>query len=369
MESYKYKIREIIRQVINESFEMDEMAYPANFNFEEFKNLKSFTAKINYARQHLLGRVGAGSSRTVFKVDDEKVIKIAMNKLGVEQNLAESEGYKQEFDVIARVFDIDEQDYTWIEMELAKRISEKRFEEIVGISLRMVVEYLKYQRGLPNKFDTNLFGTMDDSDFINELWGFVQDYDYPVPGDFSRINSYGEVLRDGKPTVVVIDFGFSSNVLSAYKDYRNKKKSRYQLAEVKNDVFNPRNSLYLDAWLNVGDEDKESYKEYGLTQTIPRIIEEVKKLQFPLRIYRGISDFGSKEINVINNPEYDNISWSTNKNIAEKFGNNVFTGVVEKMEDINLEYTIYRRILHKPLDENEIVMKDNNFIKNIEKIK
>jgi len=238
MEPYKHKIRQIIRQVINESFEIDEMAYPSSFNFEEFKDLKSFTAKQNYAKQHLLGKVGTGTGRAVFKVDSEKVIKIALNDRGVEQNIVESEGYKQEYDVIAKVFDIDVDDYIWIEMELAKRISEKRFEEIVGVSLKMVVEYLRYQRGLPNYFNTDLIGTMDDSDFIDELWRFVQDYDYPVPGDFSRINSYGEVLRDGKPTVVVVDFGFSSDVSSIYKDYKKKKINKYQLAELDVTKFN-----------------------------------------------------------------------------------------------------------------------------------
>ena len=214
------KIRKFIRQIINESFEMDEMAYPTSFSFEEFKNLKSFAAKINYAKQHLLGKVGMGSSRAVFRVDDEKVIKIALNKLGVEQNSVESEGYKQDYDVIARVFDIDEKDYTWIEMELAKRISPKRFNELVGVPLETVMQYLKYQRGLSNSFNTDLIGTMDDSDFIDELWRFAQDFDYPVPGDFAKINSYGEVLRDGKPAVVVIDFGFSKGVSSAYSIYK-----------------------------------------------------------------------------------------------------------------------------------------------------
>ena len=134
-------------------------------------------------------------------------------------------------------------------------------------------------------------------------------------------------------------------------------------------TFDPHNELYLDAWLDVGDEDIDSYQDYGI-DTIQRIIDEVKKLKFPLRIYRGIRTLDFRgDHNLVDNPEYRNISWSTSRYVAEKFGNVVYTGIVESMDDINLDYTIYRRILHKPLDEQEIVMKDNRLIKNIKKLK
>jgi len=134
-------------------------------------------------------------------------------------------------------------------------------------------------------------------------------------------------------------------------------------------IFNPHNPLYKEAWLEVGDEDMDSYEEYGI-ETIESIIDEVKNLKFPLRIYRGISTSDIKgKHDLINNPEYDNISWSTSRYVAEGFGNVVYTGIVENMDDINLEYTIYRRVLHKPLYENEIVMKDNGLIKNLKRFK
>jgi hypothetical protein len=134
-------------------------------------------------------------------------------------------------------------------------------------------------------------------------------------------------------------------------------------------IFNPHNPIYMEAWLNIGDEDIETYEEYGIDR-IESIINEVKELEFPLRVYRGINtqDIKGKH-NLINNPKYDNISWSTSRYVAEGFGNVVYTGIVESVDDINLEYTIYRRVLHKPLYENEIVMKDNRLIKNLKRLK
>ena len=34
--------------------------------------------------------------------------------------------------------------------------------------------------------------------------------------------------------------------------------------ELNNETFNPHNEMYLDAWLNVGDEDMESYEDLSL---------------------------------------------------------------------------------------------------------
>ncbi|MGA1048772.1 MAG: hypothetical protein ACO3UU_12250 [Minisyncoccia bacterium] len=134
-------------------------------------------------------------------------------------------------------------------------------------------------------------------------------------------------------------------------------------------IFNPHNPIYMEAWLNIGDEDIETYEEYGIDR-LESIINEVKELEFPLRVYRGINtqDIKGKH-NLINNPKYDNISWSTSRYVAEGFGNVVYTGIVESVDDINLEYTIYRRVLHKPLYENEIVMKDNELIKNLKRFR
>jgi len=139
--------------------------------------------------------------------------------------------------------------------------------------------------------------------------------------------------------------------------------------ELNNETFNPHNEMYLDAWLNVGDEDMESYEDYGI-DSIGRIIDEVKELKFPLRIYRGINTLDKQgKHNLVDDLKYDNVSWSTSRYVSEEFGNVIYTGIVDSTDDINLDYTIYRRILHKPLDENEIVMKDNRLIKNLKRFK
>ena len=217
-ESYEKNIRALIKECLGEmlcerkDFVIDEMAYPISFDFEKFKSIRSFTGKQKYAKQHLLGKVGVGSSRAVFKIDDEKVIKIAMNDKGVSQNSVEAEGHKQKYDVAARVFDVDH-DYMWIEMELAKPLNEKRFKELTGAFTYEVERWLTYMRGERDKEGVR---DLSENEFAEEMREFVEDFQYPVPGDFGRTSTYGEVLRNGEPRVVIVDFGFDKSTEEIY---------------------------------------------------------------------------------------------------------------------------------------------------------
>lgn len=202
-------------QRIKEIMQVDEMAYPTNFSFEEYGKITSFAGKLRYAQERLLGKVGAGSGRAVFRVDDEKVMKVAMNSKGVAQNSAESDWGAQQYEIVAKVFDADPDD-AWVEMELAKKINEKRFIELTGVSLEDVRGWLMTFKGEGNKRPREYYEKMNENDFIGELTTFTQDYGYPVPGDFATITSYGEVLRDGRPTVVLIDFGYNQETDKIY---------------------------------------------------------------------------------------------------------------------------------------------------------
>ena len=215
-------------QRIKEVMQVDEMAYPTEFSFEKFRSITSFAGRIKYAKQMLLGRVGSGSGRAVFRIDDEKVLKVALNGKGVQQNSVESEGYKQNYDVLARVFDVDPED-TWIEMELAKKINPSRFQQLTGVSLEEMVEWLGHITGKV-RYGARQETTRDlgENEFAESIRNFAGDYDYPIPGDFGRINSYGEVLRDGRPTVVVVDFGFDSSTERIYTTSRKKSIERYR---------------------------------------------------------------------------------------------------------------------------------------------
>ena len=214
-EDFRALVREVVEDVMNEY-------YPESFSFDEFKEINSYSGKLQYAERNLQ-KISSGSARTAYKIDDEKVLKVAKNKKGLAQNSEEAEMYKQKYDVIARVFETDDNDY-WIEMELAKKISPSRFKQIAGISLEEIGRYLMIRNFNDNRYDEEMKAyeeKYEENDFFTGLNEFIFDYAYPV-GDFKRISTYGEVSRDGVPKVVVIDIGASQDVLDTHYSRKNK---------------------------------------------------------------------------------------------------------------------------------------------------
>lgn len=204
-----------------------EMAYPQSFSFQEFDSIPSYSGKVKYAATHLQ-RISSGSSRVIFKIDDEKVLKVAKNVKGLAQNYTEQDRMLQEWygDIVAKVFKIgdtikDEGPF-YLEMELAKKLSPKRFQQILGFSIEDLDLYLKHQAFLHHKLrysvsaNPEFISNMQQNKFIQNIWDMIQTFDMTYPGDFGKINSYGEVLRDGQARVVLIDFGLSNQVWLDY---------------------------------------------------------------------------------------------------------------------------------------------------------
>ena len=212
------QLRRIVKQVIA------EMAYPASFNMEEFKNCNSFAARVRYC-QARLPRISSGSSRIVYKIDDEKVLKLAKNAKGIAQNNAEAHSYAIETGIDAQVFDHDENDL-WLEMELARRATAADFKNIIGVPFAFVQNYVnytakRYSRNWRNiSYDsryTEMFDRIDDEDFPNWEWfGMLRDYmgdtGLESIGDLQRFSSWGVVKRNGADEIVLVDLGLDDEV-------------------------------------------------------------------------------------------------------------------------------------------------------------
>lgn len=196
--------------------------YPQGFSLEELKKVSSFAGKYRYVNSRL-PKLASGSGRTVFKVDDTKVIKLAKNKKGIAQNSIEAEAYIQTSGVTAKVFDSDEYDF-WVEMELAKKVGRKRFEQLSGVKIDELGSYLRYranQMRPTNSFNRppatseELNRKMENNEFVAGIESLIVDYDMEVV-DLARLSTYGEVEREGSPSVVLVDFGLTKSI---YNDF------------------------------------------------------------------------------------------------------------------------------------------------------
>lgn len=196
--------------------------YPGSWNKEEFEKIQSFTGKLRYANERLQ-KLASGSGRAVFKIDEQKVLKIAKNKKGLAQNKVESDWSLNSYEILAETFDIGEDvkgvGPFWVEMELAKKITKSRFKQLVGIPIDAVYEYLYEFHGTPPVYRRVMSdeeaAAYHENPFIIELMDVVGNYDMSI-GDLWRTSTYGEVVRDGKPAVVLVDFGLTKTVWNDY---------------------------------------------------------------------------------------------------------------------------------------------------------
>lgn len=196
--------------------------YPSTFNKQDFENIKSFQGKLDYAVTHMK-KIATGSARAVFKVDEQKVLKIAKNKKGLAQNRAESDPYLQNYDITARVFDMDRRNDFWLEMELATKLTPTKFKEITGVTIDQVSMYVCHKHAEHNgkksffshRLDPQILEKLDNNEFLIDLLSLMQDMNMPC-GDLGRLSSFGEVKRNGKPAVVLVDFGLTQEI---YDDF------------------------------------------------------------------------------------------------------------------------------------------------------
>lgn len=205
---------------------LKEMAYPSNFSMEEFESIRSHAKKIKYASERLK-KIGVGSSRVVFQIDDEKVLKVAKNQRGVMQNEVEADYSLQNYALIAKVFESSENPngVMWLEMELAKKVNPKRFEQLSGYSMKTLNDFLLFENerinprnriSIQSQMTDEQHQEMWENEFISDLMTFTSSYDMVIPGDLIKLNSWGEVIKDGEDSLVLIDFGFNKRVQYKY---------------------------------------------------------------------------------------------------------------------------------------------------------
>jgi len=203
----------------------------------EFLNIKSYAGRIRFANDNL-ERIGSGSGRIVYNIDGEKALKLAKNAKGVAQNEAEanaSDYYSQS--IVTEVFDYDD-NYTWLVSELAKKVTKNRIKELTGIpSLNDLFYFLRNFKE-QNNGRRKIFGQdkeMEEffweNEFSTDLADFVANYNQEV-GDMGRPSTYGEVLRDGQPTIVLTDYGLNDEVFNTH--YSPDRKKKYQMYELFN---------------------------------------------------------------------------------------------------------------------------------------
>lgn len=192
----------------------------------------SFNKKVAYCKEMLGAPIGKGSSRLVFQIDDETVLKLAMNGKGIAQNEQELR-FKNDYYIggcFPKIYDgSDEENYFWIVSEYVLPAKKEDFKEVLGMPFSDVVEYVdalclsnsreQWCRQNGNKKVQALYAKYEENEDAMELMNNISElyygYDMEI-GDYRVINNYGMVMREGYPTIVFLDAGLSKEVFNQY---------------------------------------------------------------------------------------------------------------------------------------------------------
>lgn len=233
-------------------------AYDGEFSFSELDRL-NLNGMYDYCLKHLGEPCGSGSSRLVFMLSDNFVLKLAYNKAGIEQNKLEFERYyKTKSKLFPIVYDHGK-NFEYIVCENVVPANDVDFEKILDIPYEgswkqysvpeknssdeyngdYEIGYNKYFDNI--KYEDDGWDEPTASDIIAYLERrFILKTDEPdeyydeminkIPWfkelgkliekeqmcDLNVIDNFGIVNRDGKPFIVVIDSGFNEDVFNKY---------------------------------------------------------------------------------------------------------------------------------------------------------
>ena len=197
------------------------------FSVEELSNLRTFKERYNYCVEHLGKPQGKGSSRVCFQIDDEKILKLAWNSKGVAQNSNENDYYLDSIGIVPHIYDSDDNGL-WIISEFVLPARQRDFKECLGLTFYDFVKFIrssyvwrfsKSKSGYYNGYIYSLdeYSDMCENEDLQSFDEYIGNYEPPL-GDLTRLCNYGMTMRNGTPTIVLLDAGLSQEIWDNYYD-------------------------------------------------------------------------------------------------------------------------------------------------------
>lgn len=196
--------------------------YPSDFDWDYLQSLNNLKDIVKYCTSKL-GRPKKGSSRLTYLIDNEMVLKVAYNQVGLTQNYNERDESKQEWygQFLAKIFRYDNERMVWIEMERVKPLrSEDDMKKFLGgYTLEDIQKYILNHQYCENCSEETqkMYDFFKEDEFILELIDFAMAYDMAL-GDIFHYAHWGVVMRDGKETPVLMDYGLNKQDFKYHYD-------------------------------------------------------------------------------------------------------------------------------------------------------
>lgn len=206
-------IRRCVRQTINEA--MSEA-----FSFDTLKRINSFNGRLKYCLDTLGFRVGSGSSRTCFQLDDNRILKLALNAKGIAQNEVESrvDNNLDSLGIRPEIYDETDYENNWfIVCEYVLPAKKADFKQTLGMTWEEYCDFVKTcnaeKNGGYHPIDWDaMYEMTENNDSLYGIHDYIANYDAPI-GDLLRICNYGLSKSNG---IVILDTGLDDYVFNNF---------------------------------------------------------------------------------------------------------------------------------------------------------
>jgi predicted ABC-type ATPase len=191
---------------------------------EEWGASDEFEAMLIAADKLNLKVVGTGSSRLVFDLKNNRVVKIARNNKGIEQNKLEASAGRdpQVERILASVWEFAD-DFSWVVADKVEPLEDgdgARAEKIVGISWNELRDLVNAGANRENavtsveggetktkkSVEKGTAGCLKGDSFLSSVDYFMTRYEGLLPGDIAKLSSWG-VTEQG--CLVLLDYGIT----------------------------------------------------------------------------------------------------------------------------------------------------------------
>lgn len=185
------------------------------FSFEEFSRLKTPEDRIAYCSTRL-PKLGSGTARTVFELNNLNVIKVSTSSAGNDQNKVEAQA--EQCSTVQGLFasvSRSASDFSWIVMEKVRPLDNGgQFKKLLKLTEYDVFSTLTYwyaqnmQNARHTQFEPENYDKVLRNPYVKKLIEVMKTCDL-LPGDLSKFSSWG-VTPDNR--VVLIDFGLTKAI-------------------------------------------------------------------------------------------------------------------------------------------------------------
>lgn len=223
---YTFSLQALTEAVYKGVMKRLNEAVDDQFSTEELNQITNIKGRVQYCRQHLGNPIGKGSSRMVFQIDDEKVLKLAFNRRGLAQNDAEADWGAQNYDVVPKLY-YNTNDGEYIIMEYTIPATQEDVKHCTGIDYPEFVEFIKYCNNIYQRTSMQVHCSMTEDRFIelieanegdnilNYMYHYMADFQRPWR-DLAELHNLGIVHRYGDAWLVFLDTGLTDNIWDEY---------------------------------------------------------------------------------------------------------------------------------------------------------